>query len=87
MKLLTVRNEYIALRRQEVNTFNGMVSSVMGRKLDGVLVSPFLWISIVQAFFYSEGNKGMVPDSHTARMRSVKYVLRKGQRLKHIIDS
>ena len=84
MKLLRVRNEYIALRRQEVNTFNGMVSSVMGRKLDGVLVSPFLWISIVQAFFHSEG---MVPHSHTARMRSVKYVLRKGQRLKHITDS
>ena len=61
-----------------------MVSRVMGRKLDGILSSPFLWISIVQAFFHSEG---MVPDSHTARIMSVKYVLRKGQRLKHIIDN
>ena len=31
---------------------------MMGRKLDGVLVSPFLFISIVQAFFHSDG---MVP--------------------------
>ena len=50
-----VKNEYIALRRQEVNTFNGVVSSVMGRKLDGISVSPFLWISTVQAFFHFEG--------------------------------
>ena len=62
-----------------------MLSSVIGRKLDGeLLASPFLWIRIVQAFFHSEG---MVPDSHTGRIRSVKYVLRKGQRLKDIIDS
>ena len=67
-----------------MNTFNGMLFSVIGRKLDGELVSPFLWIKIVQAFFHSEG---MVPDSHTACIRSVKYVLRKGQRLKDIIDS
>ena len=84
IKLLAVRKEYMALRRQEVNTFSVMLSSVMGRKLDEVLGSPFLWISIVQAFFHSEG---MVPDNHTARIRSVRYDLRKGQRLKHIIDS
>ncbi len=83
MNLLADRKEYIALRKQEVNTFNGMVSSVMGLKLEGILVSSFLWISIVQAFFHSEG---MVPDTHTARIRSVKYVLRIGQRLKHITD-
>ena len=47
IKLLVVKNEYITLRRQEVNTFNGIVSSVMGRKLDGILVSPFLWIIII----------------------------------------
>jgi hypothetical protein len=53
--------------------------------LDGLLGSPFLWISIVLAFFHSEG---MVPDNHTARIRSVRsYDLSKGQRLKHIIDS
>ena len=52
IKLLAVRKEYIALRKQEVNTFSGMVSRVMGRKLDGILSSPFLWISIVQAFFH-----------------------------------
>ena len=67
-----------------MNTFNGIVSSVMGRKLDGVLASPFLLINTVQAFFHSEG---MDPDSHTARMRSVRYDRRKGQRLKHIIDN
>ena len=50
-----VKNECIALRRQEVNTFNGIVSNVMCRKLDGILVLPFLWISTVQAFFHSEG--------------------------------
>ena len=74
-----VKNEYIALRRQEVNTFNGIVSSVMGWNLDRVLVLPFLWINIVQAFFYSEG---MVPDSHTARIRSVQYVLKTYKQIK-----
>jgi hypothetical protein len=35
IKLLDARKEYIAFRRQDVNTFNGMDSSVMGRKFDG----------------------------------------------------
>ena len=35
IKLLAVKHEYIALPRQEVHTFSGIVSSVMGRKLDG----------------------------------------------------
>ena len=30
-----------------MNTFNGMLSSVTGRNLDGELASPFLWIRIV----------------------------------------
>ena len=84
IKLLAVRNEYIEFRKQEVKIYNGMLSSVIGLKFAGVLVSPFLWISIVQAFFHSVG---IVPDSHTARMRSVRYDLRKGHRLKHITDS
>ena len=32
-----------------MNTFNGIVSCVMARKLGGILVSPFLWISTVLA--------------------------------------
>ena len=59
MKLLDERKEYIAFRRQDVNTFKGMDSSVIGRKLEGSLVLPFLWIKMVHAFFHSVGT---VPD-------------------------
>ena len=41
-KLFDTRKEYIELRRHEVNTFNGIDSSEMGRKLEGSLASPFL---------------------------------------------
>jgi hypothetical protein len=49
IKLLDARKEYIAFRRQDVNTFNSMDSSVMGRKFDGSSELPFLCINIVQA--------------------------------------
>jgi hypothetical protein len=55
IKLLDAWKECIAFRRQDVNTFNGMDSSVMGRKFDGSSVLPFLCINIVQAFFHSFG--------------------------------
>ena len=55
IKLLDVRNEYIAFRRQDVNTFKGTDSRVIGRKLEGSLVLPFLWISMVHALFHSVG--------------------------------
>ena len=51
MKLLDARKEYIAFRRQDVNTFNGMDSSVMGRKFDGSSVLPFLCINNSTGFF------------------------------------
>jgi hypothetical protein len=63
IKLLDARKEYIAFRRQDVNTFNGIDSSVMGRKFVGSSVLPFLCINIVQAFFHSFGT---VPDSQTS---------------------
>ena len=59
-KLLDARKEYTAFRRQDVNTFKGMDSSVMGRKFEGSLLLPFLWISMVHALFHSVGT---VPDS------------------------
>ena len=60
MKLLDARKEYIAFRRQDVNTFKGMDSSVIGQKFEGSLVLPFLWIKMVHAFFHSVGR---FPDS------------------------
>ena len=54
-KLLDARKEYTAFRRQDVNTFKGTDSSVMGRKFEGSLLLPFLWISMVHALFYSVG--------------------------------
>ena len=82
MKLLETRKGYIALRMQDVNTFNGMDSSVMGRKFAGLLVSPLLWISMVQAFFHSAGK---VRDSQIFCISSVRYVPKYEQPLKQLI--
>ena len=84
IKQFETRKEYIELRRHDVNIFKGMVSRVIGRKLEGLSASSFLWMRIVQALFHSAGTD---PDSQTARISSVRWVLRKGQRLKHIIES
>ena len=35
-------SEYIALRRQDVNTLSGIDSSVISRKFEGMLELPFL---------------------------------------------
>ena len=59
----------IELRRKEVNTLSGIVSRVIGRKLEGEFVSSFLCIRIVHAFFHSSG---IDPESQTARINSVR---------------
>ena len=69
MKLLDTRKEYIAFRRHDVNTFKGTDWSVMGRKFEGSLVSPFLWISMVHALFHSVGT---VPDCQISPISSVR---------------
>ena len=63
IKLLASKKVNIALRRLEVNTFSGTDWRVIGRKFSGKFVSLFLWISIVQAFFYL---LRIDPESHTA---------------------
>ena len=63
IKLLAIRKANIEFRMQEVNTLSGMVSRVIGRKFEGELVSSFLCIRIVHAFFHSSG---IAPESQTA---------------------
>ena len=45
----------MALRAQEVKTFKGTDSKVIGRKLTGSLAFSFLWLRIVQARFIRLG--------------------------------
>ena len=45
----------MALRRNEVKTFEGTDCKVIGRKLAGSLAFSFLWMRIVQACFHSFG--------------------------------
>ena len=56
-------------RRQDVKILRPTDCSVIGLKLDGSFVSPFLWIKMVQAFFHSEGTK---PEDQTILISSVK---------------
>ena len=65
IKLLAIRKVNIEFRTQEVNTLRGIVSRVIGRKFEGELVSSFLCIRIVHAFFHSSGI-----ESQTARNNS-----------------
>ena len=53
IKQFETRKEYIELRRHDVRIFNGIVSSVIGRKLEGLFASSFLSMRIVQALFHS----------------------------------
>ena len=69
IKLLAIRKVNIEFRMQEVNTLSGIISRVIGRKFEGELVSSFLCIRIVHAFFHSSG---IVPESQTARNNSVR---------------
>ena len=84
IKLFEARKEYIKLRRRNVSTFKGTVSSVISLKLEGLFASSFLWMRIVQAFFHSAGTD---PDRQTVCKISVRWVLGKGQHLKHISES
>ena len=83
-KLLAVENEYTALPKQGVNTFNGMLCYVIDLKFALCLLSPFFWMSIVHAFFHSDG---MVLDNQGICISLVRWGLMKGQPLKHIIDN
>ena len=73
----------IEFRKHDVNIFKGTDSNVIGLKFAGSSVEPFLWISIVAAFFHSGGT---LPESQITRMISVRKDRRYGQRLKQIID-
>ena len=66
-----------------MKTFKGTDLRVMGRKFEGSLESPLLWMRIVAAFFHSAGT---IPEIQTFRMMSVKYDLRYSHRLKNVID-
>ena len=48
-KLFCFRNLNIAFRIHDINIFNGTASNVIGLKLAGLSVEPFLWISVVAA--------------------------------------
>ena len=58
--------------RQEVKTFRGTDSKVIGRNFAGSLVAPFLCTRIVHAFFQKEG---ISPDNQTARIISARWDL------------
>ena len=64
-----------------MKTFKGTDSRVMEQKFEGSLESPFLWMRNVAVFFHS-----IVPEIYTLRITSVRYDLRYGHRLKHIIE-
>ena len=49
--------------------FSGTDWRVIGLKFEGISVSPFLCINIVQAFFHSDGT---CPDNQIKRIKSVK---------------
>ena len=70
-------------RRHEVNIFKGTNSSVIGLKLAGSSVLPFLWTKIVQAFLHS---CGIVPDFQMLHKILVITVQRIGHRLKDMIE-
>ena len=57
----------------DVRIFNGILSNVIGLKLAGSEVLPFLWINIVHALFHSFG---ISPDSYTTLITSVMKDLR-----------
>ncbi len=66
-----------------MKTLSGIDSRVIGLKLAGSSVPPFLCINMVQAFFHSDGT---TPHDQATWIISVKYERRLGQRLKQMID-
>ena len=79
IKLFCLRKLNIEFRKHEVNIFKGTDSNVIGLKFAVSSVEPFLWISIVAAFFHS---RGTLPESQITRMISVRKDRRYGKRLK-----
>ena len=64
IKQFETQKEYTELRRHDVTIFKGMVSSVIGRKLEKLIcVVLFMDQNIVQALFHLAGTD---PDSQTA---------------------
>ena len=77
------RKEQIESRRHEVKTLRGTDSRVIGLKLAGSSLVPFLCTRTVQAFFHPDGTR---PDSQTMRIISVRNVLRYGHLLKQMME-
>ena len=73
----------IEFRKHDVDIFKGTDSNVFGLKFAGSSVGPFLWISIVAAYFHSGGT---LPESQITRTISVRKDRRYGQRLNQMID-
>ena len=53
LKLFCFRKFNIEFHKHDLNIFKGTDSNITGLKFAGSSVEPFLWISIVAAFFYS----------------------------------
>ena len=70
-------------RRQRVKILIGTDSRVIGLKLAGSSLFPFLCIGTVQALFHSSG---ILPDLYIARTISVSNVWRYGHLLKQIME-
>ena len=83
IKLFSFRKWNNEFRKHDVNIFKGTDSNVIGLTFAGSSIEPFLWISIVAAFFHS---RGILPESHITRMISVRKGRRSGQRLRQMID-
>jgi len=70
-------------RRYEVNIFNGTDSSVIGLKLGGSLVLPFVWTKFLHTILQS---CGIIPDFQMPYKIRVITVRRKGHHLKDMIE-
>ena len=64
MKLFAVKKANNEARRDDVNALKGTFSSVIGLKLHGSVVSPFLCMRTVHAVFYTVG---ILPDCQMIR--------------------
>ena len=75
-KTIILRKSKIESRRQDVKILRPTDCNVIGLKLAGSFVSPFLWIKMVQAFFHSEG---IQPEDQMFLISSSKTERRYGQ--------
>ena len=82
-KPLAFKNANIESRKHDVKIFRWTPPRVIGLKLDGSGVSPFLWTRTVHAFFQSVG---ISPDCQITLNTAVMYERNYGQRLNEMID-